>query len=165
MCSLTQSADISSVWRKLKELRPSQTNSSRGEWGHTCSGEERGISWVDGSTSQQRDLECCQEPSLLWGCPPSGFTGSHDIHLALRHSLLFAGQIPSALVVPSRFLLLCNLSTHLPLSFPLKWPFLQLPPVPAPVSCYPGGIPEREVHWPSRCCTSHCDVFACLETQ
>lgn len=38
----------------------------------------------------------------------------------------------------------------------------QLPPWPVPISCcYPGEIPERELHWPSRFCTSHCSLLAC----
>lgn len=160
MCSITQNTNTSSVWRRLEEPLPSQTNSSRGEWGYTCRGNRKGGllgAWVDLTASLSGTKSSSGDAHLLAFLDHVALVLPWNICFCWQTKIplpLWCYQLPPLFIQVSCFL---TSSTCMCL-----WPFLcndfplQLPPLPAPVCCYPGEIPERELHWLSRLCTPQC---------
>lgn len=170
MCSITQNTDISSVWRRLRNCDPVKLTQVEGsEDTRALGGGEEARGYIGaphsrGTESAGRNQGCSGDayPQAV----PNRVASHAGTFASVCRFLLLLFFLQLTPHVNSGFPLLCHLSTYLSaldLPFIMTFP-LQLPPLLAPISGYPGDIPEKELHWP-RCCTSHSNLLGCLEAE
>lgn len=172
MCTITQNTDYHLFGEGSRNHDPVKLTQVEGSEDTHALGrgeESHGYVWAPhsrGTKSTGRNQGCCGDAHPLVVLDHVAFTPWDTCFCLQARFLLLLLFLQLTPYVNSGFLLLCHLSTYLSaldLPFIMTSP-LQFPPLPAPVSYYPGNIPERKLHWP-RCCTSHSNSFACLDTE